>query len=147
MAFLQIEVTQDDIQKLDLSLESMKRRSRDLLPPLHQGGILMLRSIDLNFRQSGRPRKWKPLSKLTLKRKVQAGFSSKPLIRTGLLKRSITFSVVGKTKLSIGTPVLYGSYHQFGTKFIPKRPFLVFHEEDIDRINQLILMHITGVTF
>lgn len=69
----------------------------------------------------GRP--WKPLKPATIERKR----SSKILRDTGRLWQSFTWRVEGDT-LHFGTNVEYAPYHQFGTKHIPRRPFLPLDE-------------------
>lgn len=41
--------------------------------------------------------------------------------------------------LEIGTSVPYAAVHQFGTKYIPARPFMVVQEEDVDDIVKIAI--------
>ena len=114
---------------------------------------LMDRSIDRNFASSGRPKHWKPLARVTLMQKLKAGYSLMPLIRSGA--RGLQGSISSRTrnnKLAIGTSIAYGRIHQFGgfagrnrRVFIPARPYLVFQEEDLKRIEILIARYLAGM--
>jgi phage gpG-like protein len=127
----------EGVQKLQLDLNSLVKRSDNLTVPLKQGRVLMLRSINQNFHKSGRPILWTPLSLAYAKQKKRQGYGNKILVRTGQLKRSISGSVQPK-KLTIGTAVHYGKYHQFGTSKMPMRKFLLFQDEDLKRISTLV---------
>lgn len=130
-------------QELEVYFQETKNRSNDLNPPLKKSVNIMFRSIDSNFRQSGRPIPWKPLALSTIKQKFKQRYSIMPLIRTGQLRRSIT-GFVDKNKMRMGTSVPYAPYHQFGTRRIPKRTFLVFQDKDVQQINRLVAEHIIG---
>lgn len=121
--------------------ESFKRTG-DLKKPLKKAGLLMIRSIDTNFRSAGRPVTWKRLSRRYLIQKLKDRYSPLPLTRTGALRRSIS-QFVFNNKLKIGTSIKYASIHQRGLKNIPRRPFLVFQTEDLNRIERLITQYIT----
>jgi phage virion morphogenesis protein len=136
-----IKVRATGLQDVQAYLGKTVARAKDLDPPLKKGGNIMLRSIDQNFKVAGRPKMWKPLSTAYGVRKLKSGYSPLPLTRTGQLRRSITFRVRGR-KLSVGTSVPYAPYHQFGTRRMPSRPYLIFQNEDIRRIEQLIVQHI-----
>ncbi|MGB9876927.1 MAG: phage virion morphogenesis protein [bacterium] len=66
------------------------------------------------------------------------------LIDTGTLMRSVTersaqgaIRRLTNTELIIGTNIKYAPYHQFGTKHIPKQPFLQILPEDEKAIVQI----------
>lgn len=57
---------------------------------------------------------------------------------TGLLESSIDYDASQKNLVRIGTPVEYGKYQEFGTKYLQAQPFLepaVY--ENVERIKQL----------
>ena len=139
---LEIKISQKGLQKVQVDLRGTIANASNLRPPLMKSVNDMIRSIHNNFQESGRPEKWTPLAASTLKQKRRLGYSSKPLIRTGALRNSVTGSVRGNL-LAIGTSVEYAKFHQLGTKFIPSRPFLIFQSEDIDQINFLVLDYLT----
>ena len=51
-------------------------------------------------------------------------------IRGGTLKRSITSVMIGDDTVAIGTSVRYGLYVHEGTRYMTKRPFLVWGIEN-----------------
>ena len=118
------------------------KRADDVAPALRRGGNVMLKSVHNNFIEAGRPIPWRPLSPAYAVRKARQGYSILPLTRTGLLRRSIAFRVRNNS-LKIGTSVTYAPYHQFGTSRMPARPYLIFQDDDIVKINRLVTDHIT----
>ena len=70
---------------------------------------------------------WPPLSLSTIYRK---NFDAPLIGLTGTLRRSIEYSV-GPNYVVVGTNVVYGIYHEFGTSHHPPRPFIgpAFTEE------------------
>lgn len=130
-------------QQVIANLHNVESRMGDLTKPLKKGGLVMLRSVNLNFDRSGRPITWNPLKISTLRQKLRQGYSSKPLIRTGKMRRSIS-QQVDSNILKIGTAIPYAQHHHFGTRFMAKRRFLMFQEKDVENINTLVLSYITG---
>ncbi|GAH15650.1 unnamed protein product, partial [marine sediment metagenome] len=53
-------------EKVKALLKKAGNKAKDLRVPLKRCGILMLRSIDKNFRAEGRPKRWVPLSPMTI---------------------------------------------------------------------------------
>lgn len=141
MGSLSVRTTVVGLSQVVINISGVSRRIDDLSPALKRSAVLMHRSINENFRSSGRPAPWRPLSFGYLKRKVAQGYSPKPLLKTGQLRNSIT-SNVERLKFSLGTAVKYAPYHQFGTATIPARPFLNFQSNDISRINRLVAEYI-----
>lgn len=139
----EITVVTKGFQEVDVFFKETEKRMRNVEPALKQGAVLMLSSIERNFQESGRPRRWRRLASSTLKYKIRKGWSPLPLIRTGLLKNSMAVRT-DSAKLVIGTAVPYAPFHQFGTQHIPKRQFLLFQNEDIKNINRLVKEHITN---
>ena len=144
MARVDIKVTEIGSQAVIAKLSGTMKRMGDLTPALKKGGIMMLRSIHLNFQQGGRPIPWRMLAASTLIQKLKKGYSFMPLIRTGQLRQSIVYDVRYRRKLAVGTSVKYAKFHHFGTRRMPKRRFVMFQLQDVKRINQLVLEHITG---
>lgn len=141
MTIAAVSIKQKGLENVQTFFKETKKRMTSFEPPLKKGGVMMLRSIDQNFKQAGRP-VWKPLSRQRLAWKLRHGYSPLPLTMHGDLRRSVTYRV-NRNRLFIGTSVPYAKYHQFGTRRIPKRTFLLFQDVDVDRINRLILEHIT----
>lgn len=109
-------------EKVKALLKKAGNKSKDLKVPLKRCGILMLRSIDKNFRAEGRPTRWAPLSPITIAMRRKKGRGAKILQDTGLGKGSITYEVVSNQKVQIGTRRDYMRIHQEGGSIkIPAR--------------------------
>ena len=145
MPSVSIKITKKGFNEVNVFLDGNMKRMQDLTAPLKKGGNLMLRSTHENFKSQGRPTRWSPLSPKYLKRKLSEGFGFFTLIRKGGLRGSIVFAA-DKKKLKVGTSNPYAAAHQFGSpqRNLPKRPFLVFQDKDIERINILIARHMIG---
>jgi len=134
-----------DTRGLDARLQRMLEADRAVGTTLLRAfGVHMQRSIALNFQTEGREDggsgTWVPLHPSTIagRRKGQRA-DPKILVRTGLLKNSISFMAPPDTEdfeLLVGTGVPYGRYHQEGTATIPRRRFLVFQDSDIEWIKR-----------
>ena len=115
-------------------------------------GEVMRGSIEQTFRDQGSPPgSWPPLARSTLLRDKMRGAGRKILIRSGRLKNSITFAIVGRDRLLIGTNLKYAAIQQLGGEagrrgpfkkkngrraMIPARPYLVFRPEDPERLRK-----------
>lgn len=143
MTIAAVSIRQKGMEDVKAYFAQTKRNISDITSPLKEGGRRMLQSVDRNFKEAGRPRPWKPLSRGYLLWKLRHGYSPLPLTKSGDLRRSVTFRV-SRNRLFIGTSNPYASFHQFGTRSLPKRAFLVFQESDLKRIQDLILKHISG---
>ncbi len=140
MTIAAVAIKQKGLENVVAYFKESKKRMINFDAPLKKGGVMMLRSTDKNFKQGGRP-SWQPLSRRRLVWKLRNGYSHLPLTMTGDLRRSIT-SRVTRNRLFVGTSIPYAKYHQFGTRHIPKRTFLLFQDVDIERLNQLLVEHI-----
>lgn len=114
-----------DVQN-DKELKALFKRAgdkaKDLRVPLKRASILMLRSIDKNFRAEGRPRKWAKLAPMTIAMRRKKGKGAKILQDTGGLKGSFDYKVVSKQQAKIGTMYKFAKIHQKGkTVRIPAR--------------------------
>lgn len=69
---------------------------------------------------------WEPLSEATEEIKLKGGYAlNAPLVREGELKYSISYDVsFGGDEVTVGTPLPEAVDQEFGTMFIPARPFL-----------------------
>ena len=84
--------------------------------------------------------------KYKLEKQKKVGFIYPILKRSGLLEKSITVPgdsnsisyIINKNVLVLGSKVPYGAAHQFGTKFLPIRPFIFVGAEQTapEEINQ-----------
>lgn len=140
-----VKIKKTGFRETERLFKSAQDRMKDLSVPLKQGGLVMLRSIEQNFKAGGLPNRWKSLKPATVRFKSSRGYSPLPLTRSGAMQRSVTFLVRDKKKLAIGTSIPYGAVHQKGGgNNIPKRPFLIFKNDDLKNIKKLVVGYITG---
>ena len=145
-ALISYEIKNDD--KVKALLKKAGNKSKDLRIPLKRCGILMLRSIDKNFRAEGRPKKWAPLSPMTIAMRRKEGRGAKILQNTGMGKGSIVYEVVSNQKVQIGTPLDYMRIHQTGGSIkIPARDIYpvrakVLHWVDPGTGEDVFAMHV-----
>lgn len=88
----------------------------DFTPIFRQIAQRVLRSIEQNFREGGRPVKWKPSSRTKIGSVSQADRKTrfgKTLIHTGTLKNSIQ-TKVSSHGVEVSTNVVYAKTHHFG---------------------------------
>jgi len=87
-------------------------------------GAAMLSRVQLEFRLSKDPygQAWKPLSPNTIKKRRKQ--SAVPLVDTGAMRASVSYTVKGTATVIVGVGKQYAIYHQTGTKHIPRRQIL-----------------------
>lgn len=131
-----ITIRVDDSEVKNL-LKNLQAKMRDLTPVMKIVGQTIRTSVIKNFEQGGRPVKWKPSARASIK-------GDKTLIDTSRLMGSITPRAYSN-KAEIGTNVIYSAIHQFGGKAgrgrkakIPARPFLMVQEEDWKEIKETV---------
>lgn len=123
---MEVKVDASALEDLANAIGDAAERAADLTPVTKPAAERLRGIITLSFSQSKGPNgeAWRPLAPSTVERRRKG--SSKPLIDTGLLRKSIavkgekqavTFGVSGSANQ-------YAPFHQFGTKRIPRRPFL-----------------------
>ena len=146
-------------------LALMEKRGMDLKPYWKRlGAYMAFKSVDKNFRQRGRPHKWKRLGKFTIamrrwvadpesKASPHRAFSKKILEVTGDLRGSFTFRVRNK-RLDVGTAHKNADVHQFGKWVaapkswerpmvkVPKRQLILIHGEDEDMAVKLAIRYL-----
>lgn len=150
----------DEIQGLGKLLNRLEEMALDASrrtdKPLRAAGAYMLGSIEKNFQQQGRPKRWDPLSPKTLaSRRKGRRKKGRPkiLINTARLKNSMSFKVIAGPSVAVGTNVRYAPRQHFGydpgnkkgrgqTK-TKARPFVMFQDpEDFDAIAKIFQRHI-----
>ena len=133
-----VEVDSEELQKylskIYRNLKTLKPFFVAIIPVLHG-------SIVANFREGGRPKKWKPLKPSTIAGRMREGtwpgfHSAQPILMAhGTLFKSIgTVRKIGTGSLEYGTNLEKATYLQYGTKKMPARPFVLFQDEDIEQI-------------
>ncbi|NIQ92893.1 MAG: phage virion morphogenesis protein [Desulfuromonadales bacterium] len=138
MLQLRIQLASADALLARFGLARLSRRletSAELLAPAVP---VVARAIERNFEQEGRPLPWAPLAPDYARRKARRfGPGLKILQRSGRLRRSITTRVEGDAIVA-STDVAYAPFHQFGTRFLPARPFLVLTESDKEEVARAV---------
>lgn len=131
MAGITWRITAKGLEQAKAELAQIPVRAMDLRPVLQQFGIHMLRSIQRNFAEGGRPIRWRqwapstaaneagPLylrsGKVTSSRgRTARARTGKVLYDTGRLANSITSQVTGPRTLRLGTNLVYAAIHQLG---------------------------------
>lgn len=141
-----------DWRRLGEALRRLARGLPEEVPKAVAEGITSrtIRRFSEQRAPDGTP--WPPLSAATLlaeargrgRRAQERLARRKALIRTGRLRNSIGWKVVG-TRIYVGTNVVYAPIHQFGGQAgrgrkvrIPARPFLGLTEEDTQEAEALL---------
>jgi phage gpG-like protein len=99
---------------------------------------ILLDEVQQQFQHGGFPQRWAPLKK--------GGPSY--LFQSGALLQSLTPStrkVAEDWIARVSTDIPFAPYHQFGTRYMPARPFMVLTEEGIDRIEEEALGYLVSV--
>lgn len=149
----------DEIQGLERLLKRLAQMATDtrhVERPLKAAGAHMLGSIEKNFQQQGRPKKWTPLAPSTREGRRKGKNKKrgpKILIDTARLKNSPSVKLVQGPAAAVGTNVIYSRRQHFGYKSkkkgrgqaeTPARPFLMFQDEDFDAIDRIFSRYIRG---
>lgn len=101
-------------EELNAMFQRIQRRMGNLKPAMSIVGEIVRTSIVRNFEVGGRPRRWKPLSRVTLAKRK----GKKVLMRQGFaggLAGSIKWRAY-EDRAVIGTNKVYAAVHQFGAK-------------------------------
>lgn len=124
-----------DSSGVDARLHAIRTRLGNLRQMYRVIGSAMIASVRRNFEEGGRPDAWQP-SKRALRE------HGKTLIDTARLYNSFFYDAE-PDRVTIGTNVPYAPIHHFGKaeRHIPRRPFLMFQEEDVDEIEDIVADH------
>jgi phage virion morphogenesis protein len=152
--FLRVKL---DDKLLRQDLRRVNRRIDNMAPAWEEVGEIVLRSIMLNFRDEGRPAKWKDFAPSTRRRRGDIG-SAKLLDDTGRMKQSISWKLLNQHSVQVGTNLggknSYAATHHYGRPAlssiktrkrlspIPARPFILVQDQDIPEIEQALIDHI-----
>ena len=84
--------------------------------------------------------RWVALDRDTVLEKMEEGYQTAPLVRTGNYQRMcerLAGLTISRNRLEIRSPVRYAPYMEYGTREIPARPVFCFVAEEFSRnINQ-----------
>jgi len=114
---IQIVIDDKEFQKY---LDEAIARAKNLTVPLKRCSIVMFQSFKENFREQGRPRRWKTLSRSTVLQRRRR--SNRVLQDTGRLKMSVisrvgrgNIYVLRRDSLKMGTNLFVAPLLQYGT--------------------------------
>lgn len=127
---------------LQTHLEALQAKLGDLSPLMADIAVILEDSTTDRFASKTAPdgTLWQDILPASLRAKMRAdGLEGGGgiLVKSGDLARSI-HSIHERYSASVGTDIVYGQYHQFGTQNIPKRPFLGVSHADENRILDVI---------
>lgn len=130
-----------DLPLLQDNIIQLTQKLGDLTPLMDAIGGILESSTRQRFNDKQAPSgvKWADLMPSTQAKKANNNI----LVQSGDLMASITHHV-NATSTTVGTPKIYGVYHQFGTSDMKARPFLGLSDEDKEDIYDLINEHLTG---
>lgn len=142
---MEVRINTDELKKLNLTLKQLTQGVETVTKDsrfLAFTGQLLVSRGKTNLDEGGyNGKSYLALSARTLKQKNKLGFSSKPLQRTGLLKRSLNYSAdPGGGTLSLrGLDI--AKHHQYGAPRanIPARPIYTQDTEDMEEIQDYIV--------
>lgn len=120
-----IVVRQQGAAKAAADLARVGQHAADIRPARREIALIFQREERYRFALSG-PR-WKKLSPRTVELKAKRGSDPQILRATGALERSLvtdTGETPSPTKITFGSDVFYGRFHQYGTKRMPKRALI-----------------------
>lgn len=142
-----LEITIDTRQAAR-DLELLARRvDRPLRPEMLRIDDLLRRSLDRNFLALGRPQRWKPVKRASIRRRKRNIGGDRAILRdTDTLRRSVVGPRGGKGQINRvtgsevvrGTEVPYALFHQEGATRLPRREFLRLQSEDLTAIEEVI---------
>jgi len=117
---IEFSITIQD-EGLKALLSAMEARGKDLSPFFKKSALIMIRSFNENFRQEGRPSKWKPLSPNTVAGRRKGSkkiLQDKSLLRQSVTARSAPGNIqkFSKDSLKMGSRQKTAAWHQGGTK-------------------------------
>ncbi len=138
-----------------LQAKADRLKNADLTKPLKIVRQLLISATKQNFALGQSPDgvPWAPLKRPRRrprdKRKGRRkGSIDMPLRDSGLLMASVTAGDIDEISggaLRYGTSLSYARYHQFGTRYIPRRQFLGLNDDLVARINDVIRKYLQGI--
>jgi phage gpG-like protein len=141
-------------KRIDLSQEMLRQfkqvKSEGYLTDI---GEMLVTSIQENFEKHGRwngdednptggSKRWEPVSAQYSKYKTKKKKDPRNLLLfTGRLRSSINYRIRGR-RLYVGSNVRYAAAHQYGTTFLPARPFIVIQASDRREMAEILREHL-----
>lgn len=138
------------VKNLVKDYSQFRNSMKDMTEPLEMSSKSYLNVIHTNFKDEGRTfnQPWPPLSPITIKekqalrKKGQSIGTTKPLLRTGALRKSFEYDISSKLSANIVNNTEYALIHQEGGKAnfhgrsvqIPQR---ILADVDAERVNMV----------
>lgn len=143
---IEIRIDNAELQKV---LAKLISKTQNLRPLMKNIAGIMADSVEENFDKEGRPDKWTPLAKSTIKQRTKKGYwPGRILQMRGELASSIT-NYYDDTSAIVGTNKVYAAIHQFGGNAgrnkkvkIPARPYLKLTEKEFTQIENEVKNYI-----
>jgi len=147
------------VQPVAELLGHIESQGRNLKPAFEIIGNIALTSIQRNFEEGGRPKKWTPLSEYTRRERTEEGYwPGQILVREGIrggLLSSIYPQAFGD-RVVLTARKVYAAAQHFGAEFvtwkagrkggrtvkIPPRPFMMLQREDWPEIRHALAGHL-----
>lgn len=144
-----ITISETGLRELGVTAEQIaqlhQKLNGDLTEPMEDIGTILMRSSNERFVTKLDPdgNYWANLMPSTVERKGNDNI----LVKSGELSEVIYHAY--KDRVEIGTPEIYGVYHQFGAKKrngedMPARPFLGISSQDETDIYKVINKYLQG---
>lgn len=136
-----IDADSDDLPLLRDNVETLREKLGDLTPLMDEIGGILEDSTRKRFNDKQAPNgtSWANLMPSTQAKKGNNNI----LVQSGDLRDDITHHA-NATSTTVGTPKIYGVYHQFGTSDMKARPFLGLSDEDKEDIYAEINKYLTN---
>ena len=138
-------------KELDKYIAQIQKRNTSMKPLFKEIAVILHRSILKNFSAQGRPQKWAKNTASTLlekRRHYKSTGLGDVLLRTNQLRSSIgSVREIHENYLEFGTRDEVAPYLQSGRynyKPMKPRPFIIFQDEDIDKIVARAASHAFG---
>jgi len=108
---IEIKIYDKELQQV---LDKLFEKTSDLRPLMKNIAGVMADSVEENFKQEGRPDKWRELKDSTIKLRTKKGYwPGKILQMRGELAASIT-TAYDESSATVGSNKEYAAIHQFG---------------------------------
>ena len=129
-------------------VKGLLKRLSNTTPAMRVIGEIVQESIQTNFEEGGRPKKWKKLKSTTIKQRKRRGhWPGRILVESGVsggLMGAISYKPFPK-KVVMSANKIYAAIHHFGGKAgrgkkvtIPARPYMMVQDEDWREIEAML---------
>lgn len=148
---IEVEVKDEQVKRL---VTNIQKRLGNLKPAMRLIGEIVHESIQRNFEEGGRPKKWKRLAPSTIKQRKRIGkWPGRMLVRRGVsggLMGAIAYRAFNDRVVSHANKI-YAAIHHFGGMAgrgrkvkIPARPYMMVQDEDWKEIKAALNEFILG---